>query len=284
MNKILSLTRRCVEDYEMIAPGDRIAVGVSGGKDSLMLLAVLAKLREFYPIPFTVEAITLDMGHADGRPGMDFSPIARFCEELQVPYTILNSEIHHIIFDVRREKNPCSMCAKMRRGALHNAMKERGLTKIALGHHYDDAIETFFMSLIFEGRLSCFQPVTYLDRTDITQIRPLLYCGENLIRHTAQQLELPVVENPCPANGNTKRQEIKELIYELQGRYPGLKARAFGAMQRLPLPQWGVTPHPRGSQKQLHQHDGCKAGQAEKADDAGRGRGDGNIEPGQGRE
>ena len=116
MNKILSLTRRCVEDYEMIAPGDRIAVGVSGGKDSLMLLAVLAKLREFYPIPFTVEAITLDMGHADGRPGMDFSPIARFCEELQVPYTILNSEIHHIIFDVRREKNPCSMCAKMRRG------------------------------------------------------------------------------------------------------------------------------------------------------------------------
>ena len=245
MNKILSLPRRCVEDYEMIAPGDRIAVGVSGGKDSLMLLAVLAKLREFYPIPFTVEAITLDMGHADGRPGMDFSPIARFCEELQVPYTILNSEIHHIIFDVRREKNPCSMCAKMRRGALHNAMKERGLTKIALGHHYDDAIETFFMSLIFEGRLSCFQPVTYLDRTDITQIRPLLYCGENLIRHTAQQLELPVVENPCPANGNTKRQEIKELIYELQGRYPGLKARAFGAMQRLPLPEWGPVEHRR---------------------------------------
>ena len=245
MNKILSLTRRCVEDYEMIAPGDRIAVGVSGGKDSLMLLAVLAKLREFYPIPFAVEAITLDMGHADGRPGMDFSPIARFCQELKVPYTILNSEIHHIIFDVRREKNPCSMCAKMRRGALHNAMKERGLTKIALGHHYDDAIETLFMSLIFEGRLSCFQPVTYLDRTGITQIRPLLYCGENLIRHTAQRLELPVVENPCPANGNTKPQEIKELIYELQGRYPGLKARAFGAMQRLPLPEWGPVEHRR---------------------------------------
>ena len=245
MTKILSLTRRCVEDYDMIHPHDRIAVGVSGGKDSLILLTALARLREFYPVPFTVEAITLDMGAAEGRPGMDFSPIADFCRTLGVPYTILSSEIQHIIFDVRREKNPCSMCAKMRRGALHGAMQERGLTKIALGHHYDDAIETFFMSLIFEGRLSCFQPVTYLDRTGITQIRPLLYCGETLIRHTAQRLALPVVENPCPADGNTKRQEIKDLIYELQGRYPGLKARAFGAMQRLPLPEWGPIEHRR---------------------------------------
>jgi len=185
------------------------------------------------------------MGHADGRPGMDFAPVAQLCRELDVPFTLLESEIHHIIFDVRREKNPCSMCAKMRRGALHSALKERGLNKIALGHHYDDAVETFFLSLIFEGRLSCFQPVTWLDRTEITQIRPLLYCGENLIRHTAKRLDLPVVENPCPANGNTKRQEIKELIYELNGRYPGLKARAFGAMQRLPLPEWGPVEHRR---------------------------------------
>ena len=245
MNHILSLVRRCVEDYAMISPGDRIAVGVSGGKDSLLLLAALAKLREFYPVPFTVEALTLDMGHADGWPGMDFAPIAAFCRELEVPYTIINSEIQHIIFDLRREKNPCSMCAKMRRGALHNAMKERGITKIALGHHYDDAVETLFMSLIFEGRLSCFQPVTWLDRMGITQIRPMLYCGEKLVAHTAQRLELPVVENPCPANGNTKRQEIKELIYELNGRYPGLKSRAFGAMQRLPLPAWGPVEHRR---------------------------------------
>lgn len=245
MNKILSLTRRCVEDYDMIQPGDRIAVGVSGGKDSLLLLVALAKLREFYPVPYTVEAITLDMGAADGRQAMDFTPIARLCEELDVPYTIIKSEIQHIIFDLRKEKNPCSMCAKMRRGALHGAMQERGITKIALGHHYDDAIETFFMSLVFEGRLSCFQPVTFLDRTGITQIRPLLYCGENLIRHTAQRLELPVVENPCPADGNTKRQEIKELVYELQGRYPGLKGRAFGAMQRLPLPEWGPVERRR---------------------------------------
>ena len=178
LQRILSFVRRAVDDYSMIAPGDKIAVGVSGGKDSLLLLVALAKLREFYPVPFTVEAITLDMGAADGRQGMDFSPIADLCRELDVPYTIIPSEIQHIIFDLRKEKNPCSMCAKMRRGALHGAMQERGITKIALGHHYDDAIETFFMSLIFEGRLSCFQPVTFLDRTGITQIRPLLYCGE----------------------------------------------------------------------------------------------------------
>ena len=245
MNKILSLVRRCVEDYDMIQAGDKIAVGVSGGKDSLMLLTALAKLREFYPVPFQLEAVTLDMGHADGRLGMDFSPVADYCRSLGVAYTLKDSEIHHVIFDLRREKNPCSMCAKMRRGALHGVLQERGLTKIALGHHYDDAVETFFLSLIFEGRLSCFQPVTYLDRTGITQIRPLLYCGEQLIRHTAQRLDLPVVENPCPADGNTKRQEIKELVYELQGRYPGLKARAFGAMQRLPLPEWGPKEHRR---------------------------------------
>lgn len=229
----------------MIQENDRIAVGVSGGKDSLLLLTALAKLRDFYPIPFQLEAITLDMGHADGMSGMDFSQVSTYCQELNVPYTILPSEIHHIIFDVRKETNPCSMCAKMRRGALHNAMQERGIHKIALGHHYDDAIETFFMSLIFEGRLSCFQPVTWLDRTEITQIRPLLYCGETLVQHTVQKLNLPVVHNPCPANGNTKRQEIKELIYELNGRYPHLKERSFGAMQRLPLPAWGPIEHRR---------------------------------------
>lgn len=245
MERILSLVRRCVEDYDMIKPHQRIAVGVSGGKDSLILLTALARLREFYPIPFTVEAFTLDMGHADGREGMDFTGVEAYCRELGVPFTLLPSEIHHVIFDLRREKNPCSMCAKMRRGALHNALVERDIHTIALGHHYDDAVETFFLSLFYEGRLSCFQPVTYLDRTGITQIRPLLYCGEKLVAHTAQRLGLPVVHNPCPADGNTKRQEVKELIYELQGRYPGLKARVFGAMQRLPLPEWGPLEHRR---------------------------------------
>ena len=153
MNHILSHARRCVEDYDMIQAGDHIAVGVSGGKDSMVLLAALARLKEFYPKPFTVEAITLDLGIA----GMDFSPVADWCAQRDIPYTVIPTEINHIIFNVRKEKNPCSMCAKMRRGALHGALQERGIKKIALGHHYDDAIETFYMCLFYEGRLSCFQ-------------------------------------------------------------------------------------------------------------------------------
>ncbi|MBE5056473.1 tRNA 2-thiocytidine biosynthesis protein TtcA [Pseudoflavonifractor sp. DSM 107456] len=240
MNKILSYVRRCVEDYDMIQPGDKVAVGVSGGKDSLVLLAALARLREFYPKPFTVEAITLDMG-----TGMDFAPVAEYCKRIDVPYTCIPTEIAHVIFDVRKEKNPCSMCAKMRRGALHTALLERDIHKIALGHHFDDAVETFFLSLFYEGRLSCFQPVTWLDRTGISQIRPLLYCGEGHIRHVAQREGLPVVHNPCPANGFTKRQEVKDLVKELGERYPNLKSRVFGAMQRLPLPEWGPVEHRR---------------------------------------
>lgn len=250
MNKILSYVRRCVEDYDMIQAGDRVAVGVSGGKDSLTLLVALARLREFYPKPFTVEAYTLDMGHVDGGEGMDFTGVEALCRELDVPFTLLHSEIHHIIFDLRKEKNPCSMCAKMRRGALHNALREHGITKIALGHHFDDAVETFFLSLFYEGRLSCFQPVTYLDRTGITQIRPLLYCGEGMLRNAAERNHLPVVFNPCPADGNTKRQEVKELIKSLDKQYPGLKSRVFGAMQACPCPpggRWstGGCPCPR---------------------------------------
>ena len=149
MNKILSYVRRCVEDYDMIQAGDRVAVGVSGGKDSLTLLVALARLREFYPKPFTVEAYTLDMGHVDGGEGMDFTGVEALCRELDVPFTLLHSEIHHIIFDLRKEKNPCSMCAKMRRGALHNALREHGITKIALGHHFDDAVETLSLIHIF---------------------------------------------------------------------------------------------------------------------------------------
>lgn len=238
MNQILSHVRRCVEDYDMIQAGDRIAVGVSGGKDSLTLLAALARLSTFYPKPFTVEAFTLDMGRVDGGQGMDFSGVAELCRRLNVPYTLLHSEIHHIIFDVRKEKNPCSMCAKMRRGALHSALQARGITKIALGHHFDDAVETFFLSLFYEGRISCFQPVTYLDRTNITQIRPLLYCGEWMLRKTAEREGLPVVFNPCPADGATKRQEVKELIHRLSSTYPDLREKVFSAMQRLPLPTW----------------------------------------------
>ena len=171
--------------------------------------------------------------------------MAELCESLNVPYHIIQTEIFDIIFNHRKEKNPCSMCAKMRRGAIHNSMKELGLNKIALGHHFDDAVETFFLSLFYEGRLSCFQPVTYLDRTNITQIRPLLYCGEGMVRNAAIRHQLPIVHNPCPADGNTRRQEVKELIERLRKDYPNLKDYVFGAMQRLPLPEWGPKEYKR---------------------------------------
>ena len=173
MQHLMGLVRRCADDYNMIQAGDRIAVGVSGGKDSLALLALMAGLQKYYPKPFELEAITVDMGM-----GMDFSPVAAFCEKLGVPYTCVKTEIGPIIFEYRKEKNPCSMCSKMRRGALHDALKERGFNKVALGHHYDDAVETFLLSLFYEGRISCFEPVTYLSRADLTQIRPMLYVGE----------------------------------------------------------------------------------------------------------
>ena len=240
MQRLMGLVRRCADDYRMIAPNDKIAVGVSGGKDSLALLTLLAALREYYPQPFELTAITIDMGL-----GMDFSPIAALCDKLNVPFTQVKTEIGPIIFDYRKEKNPCSMCAKMRRGALNNALLEQGFTKVALGHHYDDAVETFLMSLLFEGRLSCFQPVTYLDRTGVTQIRPMLYLTEGMVRRFAEEQKLPVIENRCPADKNTKRQEIKELIATLSKTYPDLKDRVFGAMQRLPLPEWGVQREPR---------------------------------------
>ena len=231
MQRLMGLVRRCVEDYRMIEPGEKIAVGVSGGKDSVVLLQLLAGLREYSD--FQLEAITIDMGL-----GMDYSPIEHFCESLGVPYTRVQTQIGSIIFDHRKEKNPCSMCAKMRRGALNQAILDRGIRKIALGHHYDDAVETFLMSLIYEGRISCFQPVTDLDRTGVVQIRPMLYIHEKTVDHFAKRMELPIIENRCPADKQTKRQEIKELVYNLSQTYPDLKERVFGAMQRLPLPEW----------------------------------------------
>ena len=241
MQKLLGLVRRCVEDYHMIEAGDRIAVGVSGGKDSLTLLVLLAGLRDFYPEPFNLEAVAIDLG----LPDMDYGGVEELCRRLNVPFTRVPTQIGPVIFEHRKEKNPCSMCAKMRRGALNEAVLQRGITKVALGHHYDDAVETFLMSLIFEGRLSCFQPVTYLDRTGVTQIRPMLYLSEKTVEHFAQRMHLPVVRNTCPADKHTKRQEIKDLIYNLSATYPDLKSRIFGAMQRLPLPEWGPADHGR---------------------------------------
>ena len=238
MQKLMGLMRRCVQDYHMITPGDKIAVGVSGGKDSLVLLQLMAALRQYHEAPFELEAITIDMGL-----GMDYSGVRALCDKLNVPYTVVKTEIAPIIFDHRKEKNPCSMCSKMRRGALNEAILEKGFNKLALGHHYDDAVETFVMSLIYEGRISCFQPVTDLDRTGVIQIRPMLYIHEKTVDRFAERMELPVVENRCPVDKVTKRAEIKELIYDLSATYPDLKERIFGAMQRLPLPEW--EPHGR---------------------------------------
>ena len=243
MQHLMGLVRRCVDDYQMIEAGDKIAVGVSGGKDSLALLALMAGLQKYYPKPFELAAITIDMGM-----GMDFGPVEEYCKSLGVPYTCVRTEIGPIIFDVRKEKNPCSMCAKMRRGALNDALKKLGFNKIALGHHYDDAVETFLLSLFYEGRLSCFQPVTYLSRMDVTQIRPMLYIGEKAVESFSRRQSLPVVENRCPADKSTKRQEVKDLLADLQKQYPDLKTKIFGAMQRLPLPEWGPVTPPKGRQ------------------------------------
>ena len=234
MQKLVGLIRRCVEDYNMIEAGDRIAVGVSGGKDSLALLVLLSELQKYHNKPFDLEAITIDMGL-----GMDYSGIQGLCDSLNVPLTVVKTEIAPIIFDHRKEKNPCSMCSKMRRGALNQALLDRGMNKLALGHHYDDAVETFLMSLLFEGRISCFQPVTNLDRTGVIQIRPMLYIHERTIDNFVMKLGLPVLENRCPVDKTTKREEVKQLLFELSARYPDLKERVFGAMQRLPLPEWG---------------------------------------------
>lgn len=234
--RMVGLVRRCVEDYHMIEDGDRIAVGVSGGKDSLVLLVLLCELQKYHNKKFTVEAITIDLGF-----GMDYTPVRQLCEKLNVPYTCVPTQIAPVIFEHRMEKNPCSMCAKMRRGALNQALLDRGLNKLALGHHYDDAVETFMMNLLFEGRIGCFQPVTNLDRTGVIQIRPMLYIHEKTVDNFASKMELPIVKNGCPVDKETKRTEIKELIYNLSAQYPEMKERIFGAMQRLPLVEWEPT-------------------------------------------
>ncbi|MBR7073910.1 MAG: tRNA 2-thiocytidine biosynthesis protein TtcA [Oscillospiraceae bacterium] len=234
LNEFTGTVRRAVDDYDMIQAGDRVAVGVSGGKDSMLLLLALNHLKSFYPKPFELSAITIELGFE----GMDFTPVKDMCAELNIPYACLKTDIKEIVFDVRREDNPCSLCAKMRRGAINDYLRENGIGKLALGHHFDDAVETFMMSLLFEGRISCFRPVTYLDRSGITQIRPLIYCGEQKIANLAAQLNVPVVENPCPQDKASKRWEIKQMLKTMCADYPDMKSKIFGAMQRQPLPGW----------------------------------------------
>ena len=212
----------------MIEDGDRIAVGVSGGKDSLLLLKTLKLYQFMSTVRYELEAITLDMGFEDA----DWSKVKDFCKSLGVPYTIKETKIATIVFDIRKEKNPCSLCAKLRRGALHNTALELGCKKVALGHHREDVIETLFLSLFYEGRFNTFSPVTYLDRKDITLIRPMVYAPEPEIKKAVKRHNIPVVFNPCPANGETKRQYIKNLLLDISKDIPNVQEQILGALKK----------------------------------------------------
>ena len=237
MEQFTGLVRRCVEDYAMIAPGDVIAVGLSGGKDSMALLCALHSLRRYYPKPFELMGVTVDLGF----PGMDFSPVADYCRGLGVPYDIIHSDISDVVFRERQEKNPCSLCVKLRKGAFHDRLKELGANKAALGHHMDDAVETFLLSLIYEGRISCFEPVTHMDRSGIVQIRPMLYAEEKRVVGLARKYAFPIVESTCPMDKTSKRALVKEYMYQISRERKDFKIKTFRAMQRLPLPGWQVV-------------------------------------------
>jgi tRNA 2-thiocytidine biosynthesis protein TtcA len=227
LQRVLSEVRKAVDDYRMIAEGDKIAVGISGGKDSLALLYALSSLRRFYPHPFELVAVTVDLGFAN----LDLSEIKKLCEKLEVPYTVVKTQIGQIVFEQRQENNPCALCAKMRKGALNEAMKQLGCNKIAYAHHMDDVVETMMLSLLYEGRFHTFSPVTYLDDTGLTVIRPLIYMKEADVIGFVRKYEVPVVKSPCPADGHTKREYVKQLLKQLNTENPGVKQRMFTAIQ-----------------------------------------------------
>ncbi len=226
LQKLLSKARRAVEDYKMIENGDKIAVGLSGGKDSLTLLYILANMRMFYPAKFEVIAVSVDMGL--GLNPDEVAAVQKVCNELGVEYVVEKTQIGEIVFNVRKEKNPCSLCANMRRGALNNTAKAHGCNKVALGHHADDLVETLFLSLFYEGRLSTFSPVTALERADVTVIRPMIYIREKEIIGFAK--DKPIIHNPCPADKHTQRQYIKNLIKTLEKDNRKIKDNVLGAI------------------------------------------------------
>ena len=227
MKEVLGCLRRADQDFQMIQAGDRVAVGVSGGKDSLLLLYALALYRKFCKVPYELHAVTLTMGI---QP-FDLSGVRALCERLSVPYIVKETQIYQVVFEDRKEKNPCSLCAKMRRGSLGELCQQRGFNKLALGHHRDDALETLLLSLFYEGRIHTFHPVTHLTRTGITQIRPLIYLPEKHIIHMAKQLNLPVVPSPCPANGHTKREEMEDLLGLITQRIPNARELMLSALR-----------------------------------------------------
>lgn len=239
LQRLLSLIRQAVDQYEMIEEGDHIAIGISGGKDSLTLLWGLAHLQKFYPKHFSLSAITVDMG----IDTMNLEPIKALCQEIQVPYEIVPTEIGKILFDIRKETNPCSLCSKLRKGALNNKALEMGCNKIAYAHHKDDLIETAMMSLLYEGRFYAFSPVTHLDRTDLTVIRPLMFVSEADVKGFRNKYQLPVCKNPCPMDGHTRREYVKNLIHTLNMENPGVKDRLFRAVIEGHIDGWPDIEH-----------------------------------------
>ncbi|MEG0979392.1 MAG: tRNA 2-thiocytidine biosynthesis TtcA family protein [Oscillospiraceae bacterium] len=236
MQQLMSYMRSAIEKYNMIDDGDKIAVGVSGGKDSIALLIGLAELRRFYPKKFELVAITLDPCF-DGIES-DFSQISEMCRRLDIPYIIKRTELAKIIFETRKEKSPCSLCARMRRGSLHDIAKENGCNKIALGHHLDDAAQTFMMNLLNLGQIGCFSPVSYLSRKDLYMIRPLVFATEKDVVKAVKRCNLPVIASRCPVDKNTERENIKRLLSNLEKDYPALRKKIVGAMQRGEIDNW----------------------------------------------
>ena len=242
MQKLLSRVRSCVDRYSMLEDGDRIAVGVSGGKDSLALLCVLSELRKFYPEKYDLCALMLDMGfdasETVGAAPSDTSEIAELCSRLGVEFHVKRTEIARVIFDVRKESNPCSLCARMRRGSLHDLAKEYGVNKLALGHHFDDAAETVMLNLFFEARIGCFSPVTYLSRKDLTMIRPLLLTEERDIKTFVKKASLPVMKSPCPMDKTSERAKMKDMLHAFDREHRGLYTRIVGAVERGGIDGW----------------------------------------------
>lgn len=236
LQQLYSHTRKALDDYHLIESGDKIAIGISGGKDSLTLLYALSGLRRFYPKPFELEAVTVDLGYEEFR----LEAIQKLCDSLEVPYHVVHTDIAKILFEERKESSPCSLCAKMRKGALNNKIKELGCNKVAYAHHMDDVIETAFLSMIFEGRFYVFPPKTYFQDSDITVIRPLIYVSESEVKGFQNKYPLPVVKNPCPVDGNTQREYVKQLIRQMNLEHPGVKTRLFHAIQNGNIPGWTI--------------------------------------------
>lgn len=238
LQRLLSLTRQAVDDYQMIEAGDRIAIGISGGKDSLTLLYALYELMRFYPKKFQIVAITVDLGFEN----FDLSPVKELCTQLSVPYEVIHTNIGTILFDIRKESNPCALCAKMRKGIFNQRATELNCNKIAYAHHKDDLVETMLLSMIYEGRFHAFSPCTYLDRMNLTVIRPLIYARESDVIRFKNRYQLPVCKNPCPVDGHTKREYVKDLMKRLEQENPGAFEHMFHAIIQGNIPGWPDIP------------------------------------------